>query len=109
MLNLNNNLFAKNDKEFINTLFMKRDSTALGYYRVMKNGIKLMDHQKQPIMFIVNNRHGEQFIVSCKKLDNGKTLYSYALSSSDEELIGFDKLGYREQIEATKQAIESIN
>lgn len=76
MININGKQFAKNDSEMIDTLF-NGNATAIGFYKVGKNQINLMNHQKERIGVI--NRHG----VLCKatKVDGG---YWYSLATIDE-------------------------
>ncbi len=78
MLILNNVKFAKNEDEFVNSLF-ERGGTCSGYYKVYKNSVSLFDHNKKKIGVIVNNVLGK-----ATKQDNGKYWYSYG----DIDLIG---------------------
>ena len=78
MIILNGKAFAKNNNEFIDSLFTT-GGTCTGYYRVNKRTITIMDQQKTKIAVISNNVLGK-----ATKLDNGKWWYSY----SDIDLIG---------------------
>ena len=78
MIILNGQAFAKNNNEFIDSLFTT-GGTCTGYYRVNKRTITIMDQQKTKIAVISNNVLGK-----ATKLDNGKWWYSY----SDIDLIG---------------------
>lgn len=73
MITLNGKKFAKNDEEFTNSLF-ERGGTCVGFYRVNKRSISLLDTNKNKIGVI--NRHG--VLGSARKLDIGKYWYSYA-------------------------------
>ena len=54
MLILNGKRFAANDKEFIDSLFTG-STTCVGYYRVNKKSISIMDQQKNKVGVIANN------------------------------------------------------
>ena len=104
MITINGKLYAANDKEFISTLF-QTGGTAYGYYKVKKNGILLMDMQKIPFAFVVNNKHGEQFFVSCIKQEDGRIRYFYSTTGRDETILGLDKLGYMAGLELARNVI----
>ena len=86
MIIINGNKFAKNDKEFTSSLFME-SGTCTGYYKKTRNGIQLLDMQKNVIAFIVNGirRKESPFIVSATRSQKG-IRYSYSLSSNLEHL-----------------------
>jgi len=86
MIILNGNKFAKNDKEFTSSLFMWA-GTCVGYYKKTKNGIQLLDMQKNVIAFIVNGikRKESPFIVSATRTSKG-IRYSYSLCTRLEYL-----------------------
>ena len=71
MLILNNKKLARNDKEFINSLFHTGGSCS-GYYKVNKKSISILDMQKNKVGVIINGVIGK-----ATKLDNGKYWYSY--------------------------------
>lgn len=73
MLIINNKKFAKNNSEFINSLF-NPGGTCVGFYKVNKKSIVLMDHQNNRIGVI--NRHG--VLCHARKLDNGKYWHTHA-------------------------------
>ncbi len=81
----NGTKFAKNDREFIETLFSK-GMTASGYYKQTKNKIIFSDMRKQVIVALVLNKNGS-FLVNCTRLNN-KLFYQYGLSSFNEKLFG---------------------
>tara|TARA_R110000764_G_scaffold40882_10_gene91502 strand:+ start:380 stop:676 length:297 start_codon:yes stop_codon:yes gene_type:complete len=55
MIKLNGQQFALNNKEFINSLF-NTGSTCVGYYKPLKNQIKLMDMQKVKVGVITKHK-----------------------------------------------------
>jgi len=96
MLKLNNKKFAESDKEFMGSLFHK-DGTCVGYYKVNKKSISIMDMQKNKVGVICNNVLGK-----ASKQEDGKYWYSYG----DIGIIGgYDS--YIDQCEDIKKALES--
>lgn len=108
MLTINGKQYAANDKEFTASLF-NAGGTAYGYYKVKKNGILLMDMQKNPFAFVVNNKHNEQFFVSARKHEDGKIHYMYSTTAKDEAILGLDKLGYIAGIELAQHVIKQVS
>ena len=97
MITLNNKKLAKNDKEFIDSLFHK-DGTCVGYYKPLKNKVKIFNMQKELVGVITKNR----VLAKASKQDNGKYWYSYG----DIGIIGgYDS--YIDQYEDIKKALES--
>lgn len=101
MLVFNGMKYAKNDKEFTESLFQS-GGTCNGFYKKMRNGIRLLDMQGNIRAFIVNNKYNEQFVVSASQTDNG-IRYMFSTTTQDEKWLGIDKLGYRDTIEACKR------
>ena len=72
MLIINGKKFAQNKDEFTSSLF-KRGGTCIGFYKVNKKSITLMDMQKNKVGTIANK------VLGCAtKQDDGKYWYSYA-------------------------------
>ena len=55
MITLNGQQFALNNKEFISSLF-NTGATCVGYYKPLKNQIKLMDMQKTKVGIITKHK-----------------------------------------------------
>ena len=72
MIILNGKKFAKNDKEFTNSLF-ETGGTCDGYYKVTKNKIFILDVNKKIVGVITKNK----VMAKATKLENGKYWYSY--------------------------------
>lgn len=106
MLTINGKQYAANDKEFTASLF-NANGTAYGFYKAKKNGVLLMDMQKTPFAFVVNNRHNEQFFVSCGTRE-GRIFYLHSTTAKDEEILGLDKLGYIAGIELAQHVIKQV-
>ena len=98
MITFNGIKFAKNANEFTSSLFAK-GGTCYGYYKITSKGIQLLDMQKNIFAFIVNNKHNEQFIVSCSRMDNGRIRYMFSTTTQHDKLLGLDKIGYKARIE----------
>ena len=75
MLVLNNKKFAKNEKEFMDSLF-KNDGlgSCVGYYKALKNVVNLMDHNRTKIGVITKNN----VLAKANKQRDGKWFYNYA-------------------------------
>jgi hypothetical protein len=79
MLTLFGKTYAKNNSEFVNSLFSKQ--TCNGFYKQNEKGITLYNIQNELIAFIKAPINGEYaFIVSAYKSEN-KTRYMFGLST----------------------------
>lgn len=79
MIILNGKKFARNEKEFTDSLFEK-EGTCCGYYRPYKNQVSLFDHNKNKIGAVTRSK----VLALATRQDNGKYWYSYG----DIPLIG---------------------
>lgn len=71
MITFNGKLFAKNDKELVNSLFKSRE-TAIGYYKILKNEVKFYTLRRE---YVCGVRHdGLPFSVS---IIEGKNYYHH--------------------------------
>ena len=70
MITLNGTKFARNNSEFVDSLFDK-GGTCSGYYKVNKCSVSILDHNKNKVGVIANNVLGK-----ATKVD-GKYWYSY--------------------------------
>jgi len=107
MLTFNGKKYAKNDKEFTNSLFTNQ--TCNGYYKTKRDGsgTTIYNMQKQIIAFIVHNDKQGYFVVSATKHADGKTYYMHGLSSLDEVFLGLDGKTGLEEEEIIKQRQEA--
>ena len=78
MITLNNKKLAKNNKEFTNSLFSSK-GTCIGYYKVNKKSVSIMNMQKEKVGVVTNN-----VMAKATKQTNGKYWYSYG----DIDIIG---------------------
>ena len=106
MLIFNGRKFAKNDKEFVASLF-DAGGTCQGYYKRVKAGVKLYDHQRALQAFIVDNSHRERFVVSAYKTDKGDR-FMFAASSVTEKWLGLEGLTFAGERSAVSNALETI-
>ena len=89
MLTFNNKTFAKNADEFTSSLFTS-GGTCSGFYKKTVNGIRLYNLKNMLVGFIVNNKHGERFIVSAGLNSEGKAFFMNGASSTLEKWLGID-------------------
>ena len=103
MIAFNGIKFAKNNKEFIDSLFHK-GGTCYGYYKKTKGGVQLLDKDRNIFAFIVDNSSG-QFIVSASRLEDRRIRYMYSTSTSTDKLLGLDGLGDRAMTDECKRIL----
>ena len=97
MITLNNKKFARNDKEFTDSLFSK-GGTCTGYYKVNRKSVAIMDMQGEKVGVIANN-----VLAKASKQDNGKYWYSYG----DVDIIGTFE-SYSSQYDDVKSVMQLI-
>lgn len=81
--------------------------TANGTYKVRKGGVLFLNAKGEPFAFLVANRHGERFFVSCCTEGNG-IRYGYGLADWDKCLLGLSGLGYMAQGDESRRVWESL-
>lgn len=72
------------------------EQLAARYYSRRKNGVMLMDENRNPRVFVVANRRQGYFAVTCSMTDGG-IRYMFGLANSDSAWAGLDLLGESEQ------------
>ena len=101
MLTFNGLSFAKNEAEFVGSLFTK-GKTCHGFYKRIKNGVKLFDMQKELQAFIVD-RPGDtasRFIVTAS-LSDKKPFYMFSTCQHTEKwlnIFGMSRGGVNDAI-----------
>jgi hypothetical protein len=81
--------FVSRKSEITDTLFAPlRGGTASGYYKTVKGGIRFHHPTGECFAFLVANRYGERFFVSCGKQSDGRVFYSYALAEKGRQILG---------------------
>ena len=98
MLIINGHKFAKNDRNFVKTLFEK-DGTAYGYYKRLKNRIHFMDMQGKIFAALVCNGDFNGFVNAVKH--GNRVFYQYDISDTGKKLFGIPD-GYLDSIEYAK-------
>mgnify|MGYP006440878275 CR=1 FL=1 len=100
MLYIDKLKFARNEKEFQNSLFEK-NGTASGYYRMRRCSIILMDHNKVVLAAIIWNRHDLKAFVNATTLDNGKKFFQFSMDGERKKFLGVPRshLQEREYVE----------
>ena len=93
MITINGKKYAKNAKEFTNSLF-NPSGTCSGYYKRRKDGLLLLDMQKVPMVFI---KVGSSTFAVTVYNHEGKTRYMHGLTEKDKALLGLDNVRYSEQ------------
>lgn len=82
MITLNNKQFARNEKEFTDSLF-STGGTCAGYYRKNKKSITIMNHKKEKISVINCNNvlclATPMIDITGNKEDTGLWWYSYGI------------------------------
>jgi len=79
---------VSSSKLLVESLF-KSPHTASGVFKVRKNGILFLGGDGDPFAFLVANRFGERFFVSCRKNELGKGIrFFFSLMESDEKKLG---------------------
>lgn len=106
MITLNGKKYAANKKEFAESLFT--DQTCSGFYKVVKNGVRLSDHQGEAFAFIYDKGRSDRGIVSCRK-DGNRYRYLFDTMTMDEKKLGFDKgIGYAQNIELAEEILNKL-
>ena len=98
--------FVKGHRALAETVFRK-GGTASGYYQARKNGVLFSRPNGEPWFFLVINRYGERFFVSCGTRSDGCTVYFHALSSNDTETL-FPRLSYGERHAIARELAQSF-
>ena len=80
--------FVSSHKLLVASLFQS-PRTASGLFKVKKNGILFLGGDGTPFAFLVANRFGERFFVSCRKNELGKGIrYFFSIMDADEKRLG---------------------
>jgi hypothetical protein len=102
MITLYGKKYAKNEKQFTETLFQK-DGTANGFYKVTKAGIYLSDMQGNERAFI---RHDGLGPVTVHR-HNGKRQFMFAASTLDEKWLNVPE-SYMAKCEGAASLAKSV-
>ena len=105
MLIINGKKYAKNESEFVSSLFDKT-GTCSGYYKKSKGKILLSDMQGKVFAAIICNDNFKG-IVNARKAESGKVFYQYAASENVEKHLGLPEK-YSMQSEYCQNIYNSI-
>lgn len=107
MIEFNGKKYAKNNDEFIDSLF-HAGGTCNGFYKKTKRGIYLYDAQNVLQAFV--RTITEPMVMSCTLRENGKKWYSYTMNKT-EQWLGIRDFNDERCISFSdeRKAIENIN
>lgn len=103
----NGTYYVPKPRDVVNSLFAP-GGTASGTYKHGAGGVTLYNLQGEPFAFIVDNRHSENFIVSCSRQADGRVRYMFSTTNRDEHTLGLDQLGYAAEIELARRLIHQL-
>ncbi len=106
-IDINGRVFFK-DLALARRLASANGTNIFGFYRLRKGGVLLLDKNRVPFAFLVNNRYGERFFVSAHRIQDGRIRFMYALTEAAERLLGIDKLSYSEEQALAHRSIERL-
>jgi hypothetical protein len=104
MIALFGKTYAKNEAEFVDSLFTP-GATANGFYRVTRGGVYFSDMQGKERAFIRADGLGP---VSVSKRADGKRWYMQSLSSLDDAFLGRDMSQYANQTTEARELAQSL-
>ena len=88
--------FMQTKGGIVESLFLRKKTTASGFYVSRKYKTEFFDHQGKLIAALIRNKRGENFFVSAGKLTDGKKYFMLGLSDSSAKFLGIDDLSYLE-------------
>jgi hypothetical protein len=104
MIEFNGRAYAKNSREFTETLFRPVNGrTANGFYRKLAQGYQIFTPQKELIAFVKAPIRGENAFAVSAGMHNGRAFYMFGLSDAAEKFLGLDGIKYSAQLEACEQ------
>ena len=92
-----NAYFMPNKGAIVDSLFMKKQATARGYYKKRKHLTEFYNHQDKLKAALIHNKHNEYFFITAFKLDNGKKWFMCGLADSSKAFLGLGDCGYLEE------------
>ena len=97
--------YAPNAAALVRSLFAP-GGTMHGTYKVAKRGVSLFAPDGTLRAFVVDNAHGEQFMVSARK-EHGRIRYMCALTGADQDWLGVPE-GYAAERAAVAVALRNF-
>lgn len=84
------------------------DPSINGVYKRRTGGITFYDASGEPFGFLVTNRHGERFFVTCSD-KAGKIYYMFSTCTITERRLGIEGMGLRDQRELADQIVDKLD
>jgi len=104
MITLYGKRYAKNDSDFIESLFTgDGKGTANGYYKKTAKGVFLIDMQGNQRAFIRRDGLGPVTVTK----SNGKDFYMFACTSKDQKWLSVPD-SYSEEVNGAEQLAKSV-
>lgn len=95
--------FVRYKKALVPSLF-QGPATPSGFFKVRKNGVLFLDLDGNPFAFLVANKHGERFFVTCRKTDEtGELRFMYSLCLTDLKKLGLEHLSFLKKMETAER------
>lgn len=88
-MEINGRLFVRTDADMAASLF-RPNGTAQGFYEKKRDGVLLLDIQRQPRVFIKFDGAGA-FAVTASRI-NGRIRYMFGMTISDEQWLGMEAM-----------------
>jgi hypothetical protein len=79
--------FAPSPAALVSSLF-DPGGTASGFFKVRKRGVLFCRGNGEPLVFLVANKRGERFFVSCGRQSDGRIVFMHSMISRDREVLG---------------------
>ena len=97
-----------NKGAIVDSLFMKKQATARGYYKKRKYVTEFYDHQDKLKAALIHNKHNKYFFVTASKLANGEKYFMHGLADSDKVFLGLDDCGYLQEIDTAERIAKQL-
>lgn len=68
-----------------------------GTFQKRRTGVLFETKDGKPFAFLVANRHGERFFVTCSRQEDGRIRYMFSLCSLDARVLGFEGESYTQE------------
>lgn len=84
------------------------DPSISGVYKRTSVGITFYDPAGEPFGFLVTNRHGERFFVTCSE-KAGKIFYMFSTCTITERRLGIEGMGLRVQRDLADKIVDKLD
>jgi hypothetical protein len=83
------------------------DAGPAGFWDHHQDGVLLMDRDRKPFAYVVNNRQGERFFVSCSQNDDGKVWFMHGLDERAAARLGLPD-SYLGRLDVARTVIDDV-